>query len=179
MTFAYDFTVGAADILVTSIAIWDHESDGLAHSYDVRIWDSFGTVAASGMIPEGNAADLHGEYRYSDLTESVILTSGNTYIIGAWYPDNQDAVFSWSSWNPNGNSHFASIGANSGDIPSSALTFPDGQLAQSGPYFGPAFHYQVVPEPGTFALLILGATVSAIFKYKRGSNNCLHPTQGS
>jgi len=170
MTFAYDFTVGATDILVTSIAIWDHESDGLAHSYDVVIWDSFGMVAASATIPEGTTAGLNGEYRYSHLTESVLLTAGNTYIIGAWYPDNQDAVFSWSSWNSTGNSDFAAIGANSGDIPSSALTFPDGQLDQSGPYFGPAFHYQVVPEPGTFALFILGAAVAAVFKCKRGSN---------
>ncbi len=177
--FAYDFVVGQSDLLVTALGIRDYQLDGLAHSHDVAIWNADGTDAANVTIPSGTTATLLGDFRYADLFQPIRLDSGARYIIGTWYPDAQDPPYSFTSWDPTVNPFFESLGANSTTISSSELVFPGDNLDQTGPYLGPTFQFSVVPEPGTLALFLIGGTVSALLKMRRGSNKAVLPIAAS
>ena len=165
-TFAYDFVVGASDLLVTDLGIRDNGLDGLVYSHDVSIWRADGTPVADATVPSGTVAPLDGEFRYTDLFAPVLLESGQTYVIGMWYPDIEDVAYSWTSWDPVGHPDFASLGANGATVQSDALVFP-GAFNNTGPFLGPSFQYNVVPEPGTLALFLIGGATAALSRIKR------------
>ena len=77
------FTVGAQDILVTSLGAYDRFSDGLSGSTPVTIWNSGGGVVAQVTVPAGTAAPLINEMRYVGISP-VVLTAGSTYRITSY-----------------------------------------------------------------------------------------------
>ncbi|MCB9509099.1 MAG: T9SS type A sorting domain-containing protein [Deferribacteres bacterium] len=85
-TLGWSFTVGAADIVVSHLGIYDSGNDGLLTAHDVGIWTSDGaTLVASVSIPSGTSATLISGCRYVNITP-VTLQAGQTYVIGAYYP---------------------------------------------------------------------------------------------
>ncbi|KAA3659703.1 MAG: DUF11 domain-containing protein, partial [Calditrichaeota bacterium] len=85
VTFGWSFTVGAAEITVSALGIYDSGEDGLFTAHEVGIWTSAGVLVASAPIPSGTSATLISGCRYVDITP-VILQAGQTYVIGAYYP---------------------------------------------------------------------------------------------
>ncbi|MEJ2494713.1 MAG: FlgD immunoglobulin-like domain containing protein [Ignavibacteriaceae bacterium] len=80
----WSFTVGAVNITVESLGLYDSGDDGLSESHQVGIWTSSGTLLSSTTIPVGTGATLSSGYRYSSITP-IVLSAGQTYVIGALY----------------------------------------------------------------------------------------------
>src|SRR5262249_8940966 len=53
-----------AEITVSALGVYDFESDGLAFSIPVGLYDGSCQAVASATIPAGTSAALVGEYRY-------------------------------------------------------------------------------------------------------------------
>jgi len=76
------------DVVVRAVGMWDHDSDGLATSHDLRIWSGDGSaVLLDTQIPAGTAAPLSGpqqgpgRFRYHDVAP-LVLQGGQEYVIG-------------------------------------------------------------------------------------------------
>ncbi len=164
--FAYDFVVGDQDISVSSLGVYDVHQDGLLESHDVSIWTAEGTPVASVTVPDGEEGVLFGNSRHAELATPVTLQSGDTYVIGTWYSDMSDEPFTWEPWDPAGHEHFESLAANSAWFASGSLAFPPA-LNGNGPYLGTTFGYNIVPEPSTYILFVLGGLIIAIAARRR------------
>lgn len=143
---------------VTALGYWDEGSNGLLESHRVGIWDSSGSLVASGTVDNGDtavaSANTNGQWLFDQIL-GVSLAAG-TYTIGGY--------MTLQSFDPI-RQHVGSL------ITDSALTFVDARfirnagfanptdLAGDSPrYFGPTMMFGAtrVPEPGTLALLGLG-----------------------
>jgi hypothetical protein len=89
-TLGYDFAVGSAPLLVTSLGLWDQNQDGFTNGHTLGLWDNAGNLLATAAILPGTVDPLSGEFRYATLATSVTLMAGTTYVLGATYVD-QDA----------------------------------------------------------------------------------------
>ncbi len=165
-TCAYDFVVGAQDLLVTALGVHDFLLGGLTHSHDVAIWAADGTPVVSATVPEGTAGTMVDGFWYVGVSSPATLQSGNTYVIGTWYPDMYDAPLRWPGWDPTVHPHFESLGANSVSAPSSSLLFTS-DWNNTAPFLGPSFGYNIVPEPSTYILFGLGGLTMAIAARRR------------
>ena len=164
-TIGYQFTIGATNLQVTALGIWDGANDGsgsgadgLLVAHDVGLWSSGGTLIGSVTVPSGTAAFLDGEFRYVSLLAPVQLTTGQIYSLGAYFPAgtpepwrNNDA-----SAAPTLNSHLdAGAGDPSGYNVGGALA--NLSVIDFGtPYVGPNLQFEVVPESTSVILLGLG-----------------------
>ena len=83
VTIGMEFTP-VADIQVTQLGVFDGGSDGagLQTSHEVGLWQSDGTPVAMTTITAGST--LTSGFRYEAITP-VILTAGQTYVLGAYY----------------------------------------------------------------------------------------------
>lgn len=80
-TIGQEFTVGAFDLLVTSLGYEDTGADGLVGAHDVGIWNASGSLIASATVPAGTGTVKIEAWRYQSLTDPVTLTAGETYRI--------------------------------------------------------------------------------------------------
>jgi len=144
-------------LMVEELGFFDDSQDGLAERHELGLWDSFGTLLTSGIVGAGTSGTLIDYFRYVDVTD-VLLSAGATYYIGAVYGSGADNVqfpgfgnaFSTIAEITYGGATYAF---------GSALARPD-QAYPGGTegFFGPNFTSSsvAVPEPGTWALMILG-----------------------
>ncbi len=84
-TVGWSFTVGAADVSVVGLGIFDAGGDGLANPHQVGIWDASQNLVASVNVPAGTVATLLAGYRFQTINP-VTLSAGQQYVIGAFYP---------------------------------------------------------------------------------------------
>ena len=156
-TFGYDFTVGAEDIVVSALGFWDQDSDGLFEDHQVGIWNSDGsTLLASTTIAAGTGSVLDSGFRFENIA-NLTLSAGTNYLIGAFNGttgNDQVTRFATATADPAitlGSTRFdlAFDGSFSAPIGSQGVGFDDG-------YFGPNFQLAAVPEPATWAFMILG-----------------------
>lgn len=90
-TMGYDFTLSTAAI-VSSLGVQDQGSDGLATSHPVGIWNSVGTLVASGTVPAGTAGSLKNGFRYVSITP-VSLPAGSYRAGALFYNGNGNDTF--------------------------------------------------------------------------------------
>lgn len=146
------FTVGWAFTLsttvrVTDLGYFDRGADGLVGSHPVGLWTSGGTLLASGTVT--GADPLDGSFRYDDIAD-IVLGPG-TYVVGG-VNDSADGYIAAASFTTASEvtwleGRFVSGGA---------LAFPTSvDLTGDGSVFGGSFRFDVVPAPGTLALLAL------------------------
>ncbi len=154
MMYAYDFLVGSSDLSATSFGVWEMPSISVHPSYNVGIWTTGGTLIASATIPEGAVGTVVDEFRYIELSTPVRLEAGHTYVIGSWSAATTSFVRLWSSWDASGHPDFALLSANSIQFQSQALEFPS-DFNANGPYLGPSFQYDVIPEPVALISVLL------------------------
>lgn len=82
-TVGTEFTVGASDLLVTSLGMEDTGTDGLNTSHQVGIWEiEGGSLVASVTVPAGTGAHLIETWRFEPLSTPITLIAGRTYRIG-------------------------------------------------------------------------------------------------
>jgi hypothetical protein len=162
-TVGTEFTVGADDLIVTSLGYEDAGLNGLAASHQVGIWSAAGALVASVVVDPSDP--LNDAWRFSTLGLAITLTAGETYRIGGV-----------ALGDPFTDTHTASGGdgvadfAISGDatLSNGALTSPNRFFG--GPFANPAndgtsfalrwapanMEYTVVPEPASAVLGIFG-----------------------
>lgn len=147
-TMGYDFTLSTA-ASVSSLGVQDQGGDGLATSHPVGIWDSTGTLVASGTVPAGTAGLLKNGFRYVSITP-VTLPPGS-YRAGALFYNgngNDSFLYNVSSVTPNPLITYGGtrgIQSNDQVLHYPTLTGTDIGLSGSGA-FGPNFILAVVPN---------------------------------
>lgn len=162
-TYGWSFNVGATNLQVSGLGIWDNGQDGLIASHPVGVWDNSGTLVASTTVEAGTAAPLVGEFRVETLNSPVILSANAIYTIGTLYLG--DDSFQ---------NTFATAPTVSSDINSLQPRFANGgTLAEptasfgSVPYVGPNFQYTAVPEPASSWFFLAGGIVLLGIKFRR------------
>jgi hypothetical protein len=152
-TLGASFIVGSADVIVSSLGVWDSNSDGLSFTKPVGLWNSSGTLVASATVPSGTAGTLVGEFRYTPVTP-IILSHGQQYTIGAFYSSTDPDQLHDHSATPTMSSDFGTYVARFDG--GARFSQPTGG-ASGVEYTGPSFQYTPVPEPATWALMLGGA----------------------
>ena len=176
-TVGYGFVVGPVDLMVSKLGIYDYQSNGLLVAHDVGLWTSGGALLGSVTVSSGLSGELIGEFRYTDLSSPIVLTSGSSYILGAFYSatggepfrDRSDTSNKWPTMNSiyatffqSGNTSWALLDANALGVP----TY--GPFGGNG-FIGPNLYIAVVPEPSSLALLLAGATAMGLLIRRRSA----------
>ncbi len=148
-TLGFDFTAGSSWTL-TGLGVFDLDGDGLGRPHEIGLWDAAGTLLYSATVGAGTTGTLIDGFRYQALAP-VTLGAG-TYRIGAADLGVEDGYFldgvvtMATGFTYNTAQYVASAG----------LVRPD-QQGTNGGYFGANFLIGgAVPEPATWALLVLG-----------------------
>lgn len=150
-------------LTVTQMGIYDLGNNGLVEAHDVGLWEEDGTLLASVTIQSGTGSALLNGYRWEDLSTSVTLNSGQTYVLGAYYNLNGNGDHIKTSATIN--SAFT-VGANAAvETMGDSLAMPiynyntvtlDSYSSYKG-FFGP--NLVAVPVPATILLGFLGLGV--------------------
>jgi hypothetical protein len=169
-TIGFRFTVGADDILVSSLGFYDEGADGLVDPHDVGIFTTSGSLLASLTVPNGVVATLDSGFRMVDLPTAFSLDSGASYVILGYRPTASDAIRYDVS------------------LTTSSLITYDTEIAQNATggliftntpfgwdtigWFGPTFSATPIPEPSSVVLLGI-ASVLLLTRRQRGNKGQL------
>jgi len=176
-TVGYGFVVGPTDLIVSKLGIYDYQSNGLLVAHDVGLWTNSGTLLGSATVSSGLSGELIGEFRYADLGSPIVLTSGSSYILGAFYSttggeplrDRSDTYQSnkWPTMDTSYASFYIYGNSSQARIDANALGFPNmGPIVGNG-YIGPNLYFAAVPEPSSIALLLVGGTAMGLLRRRR------------
>ena len=150
-TLGWEFTLSGS-IQVNDLAFYDDGGNGLLDSHELGLWDSNGTLLASGTVLAGTASPLVNQWR--EIAVSPVQLGPGNYFIGALFLDGKDPVWSPPFTPPTG---FASAPGVTYDqatfADGSTLSNPSTAVGSSG-YFGANFVFSPVPEPGSILLLV-------------------------
>jgi hypothetical protein len=162
-TFGWSFSVGAANLQVTGLGIWDDGKNGLIGEHPVGLWNSSGNLLAMTIVPRGSEASLLGEYRFVSLLNPILLSAGETYIIGASY-DNDDILDHPLATLPEISPHLTVLQARY--VLETPFSLPvDFASFSPAAYVGPNLEFTAVPEPSSWALAVLGFCALVVRKY--------------
>jgi hypothetical protein len=163
-TLGWDFTANKS-LSVNALGFFDDSQDGLTDSHDIGLWDSSGNLLANTTVTTTDP--LTNQWRYSAVSP-VTLTAGDTYYVGALYLDGNDPnVFA-------GDSGVVTTTANITYLESmyeasSTLSFPTSSVSGGPGYFGPNFSAPAVPEPSTWAMMLLGFAGLGFAGYRKAT----------
>ena len=157
-TVGYQFTANQA-LSVTALGVYDYNfgtKGPLQSSHQVGIFTTSGTLLGSAMVSP--TSTLLDGYRYTNIA-GLALTAGQSYLIGAFYSAvsaNDDGYyFSTTTVSTSPAITFGSAATVNGATFSAPTT-----LNGTNGRFGPNFLYttatSAVPEPATWAMMILG-----------------------
>ncbi len=168
-------TVGAQNLSITQLGVWDQGSNGLSNSHAVGLWSSATqTLLGSVTVPAGTGATVVGEFRYVSLNVPVTLVAGSTYVLAAVYAANSSDAWidrNYFDGDPNNNATFSS--AITGTLPlyqdGSSLIFPtittDGNTNAFG--VANAIYGSAIPEPSTYAIIVGAFSLAGAIYYRR------------
>ena len=158
---AWEFTP-TVNISVTSLGVLNYSfstpfalGQGLSDAHPVGIWSLSNTASpiVSATVPSGTSAGIIDDIRFVPITPTLLL-SGDTYVIGAYYPTTNDGLaldnnpFPLCVFDPLLDVGSESLYAvNAGD-----LVFPNINTHSNYGELGPSFQFAPVPEPSTIAL---------------------------
>ena len=157
-TLGYSFTLDMPST-VNALGYW---SDGNLVSEQVGIWDSLGNPITSTIVNfDATLLSEVGGYFYTLLTTPVVLEAGKTYVIGGSISEGGKFPGFLSGLDPApGYTAFASRESLGG-----GFTFPVNEYPFDPEGFGPQSialvnfsfsHVSAVPEPATWAMMLLG-----------------------
>lgn len=162
-----DFVLGYAfsvdnETLLNALGVFDVDSDGLAVSYPIAIWDTANTAVplVQGTVPGGVGGTLvgsvagNGSWRMTSVAPTSLLP-GNQYVIGMFRQGGSD---NWNFGTPTPQPGINYIGAR--ELFTGGLAFPTSDTGTNR-HFGPTFGLlgdggSSAPEPASLALLGLG-----------------------
>ena len=150
-TLGWRFTVNS-NITVNGLGFFDDAQNGLAEAHAVGLWNAAGTLLASTTIGAGTVSGLINQFRYNSVAATA-LTAGQRYTIGALYTSGSDAVL----FNANNVATNAAITYGNGTFAGGGtLANPSTDFASTTSFFGPNFTFGAVPEPASWAMLLMG-----------------------
>ena len=173
-TAGYSFTT-SVPLTVIDLAFLDYESNGLANSHQVGLWNASGTLLVSVTFASGTGASSMPSAQSNALFRLLPITSLNlapgTYMIGATYLNGDvDAVALFGNALP---APGITYGVDQWiDTSTSTLTFPSKTNPPAShtdaAFFGPSFVVaSSTPEPGNF-VIPTGLTVfGSLFAWRR------------
>ena len=155
-TLGWTFTANS-NVNVTSLGWFAPIDAQLNSSHLVGIWNSLGVLLGSTTVTAG-AADATF-FRYANVASPIALISGQSYIIGG-----EDKLGDGDNFyfNTNGLTTDPAItfGGSARSANRSGFALPTIFTPGNRSYFGPNFQFgaalPAVPEPTTWAMLILG-----------------------
>jgi PKD repeat protein len=155
-TLGYRF-VANTNATIIQLGAFDANANGLSTSHQVGLWTIGGSLIAASTVPGGTGGQLFGLFRYVNIAP-VTIVAGQTYVVGALYPNAADPYLS----NPSGfsvdsrityqNDRFASGGT---------FSFPSGSSGVNG-WYGGNIRFNAAPQvlsPGSYST-IEGQSVS-------------------
>ena len=157
-TVGFSFTLKDSPLRVTSLGVYDAGTNGLSRTNFVGLWDNSGSLLASVTINRSTNAPLVGFFRWADLSSPITLSASNTYRIGAQANIGEtrysgvlpQGLFSGTSETTNVFFN-GSIRNNDANV----FSFPDSTPQSGTAIIGPNATFEVVPEPSTYALLLM------------------------
>ena len=165
VSVGFEFTA-LQNVSITALGYHDNLLDGLLSAHDVGLYSSTGTLLASVNVGSGTFGDLVGEYRYASLTTAYDLVAGSAYVLAAHTTAGDGYRYAGT---PTFDSAIL-IGPNAGGyLYGPSLAFPG--TAGFGFYGTPNMLFAstvAVPEPGTYALMLVGLGVMGWFARRRG-----------
>lgn len=163
-TLGYSFTVNASPLSVTSLGVYDEGVNGLVNPHEVGLWTMGGTLLATALVPSGTAGALIGEFRYTGLGSPVVLSAGQSYVLGVHYLSSEDLdavrdffVGQVPAFNP------AVTAGNWRWIENGGFTFPV-NVSSDPAVVGPSMGFTVVPEPSAAVLAAAGGVLAALWR---------------
>lgn len=146
-TLGYQFTSLQAQ-RVTALGAYDYLGDGFSEAHEVGLWDSAGTLLASANVTSAGA--LLDGFRYSSIS-GLDLAAGGVYTVGASNFGRGDAYLLDALVSPATGITF-NIGRYTNGSGLMSPTFS----SNSGGYFGGNLQVAAVPEPATWAMMLVG-----------------------
>lgn len=152
-TLGWRFTP-TKNLFVNRLGLFDHAGDGFLDSHEVGLWNNDGLLLATVTFSSGTSGTLLNGFRFLSVG-STELSAGQNYFIGALFSTGNDRVFfppaTGFAANPDvgfGGATFAAGGV---------LANPTSAFGGDG-FVGPNFSFSLaaVPEPTTWAMMILG-----------------------
>jgi len=146
-TLGYTFRA-EEDMIVTALGAYDFGQDGFTTSHQVGLWDAGGNLLTSVVVQ--SADELRNRFRYAGIS-GVRLAAGATYRLGAADYGFGDGYLL--------DADVASIEGitylNSNYLEGFGFQRPT-KLGAPGGYFGPNMVASAIPEPSSWALMLLG-----------------------
>ncbi len=151
----WSFTVDAP-IQVTHLGLYDHGDDGFGIDYPVGLWRDDGLLLGSVLIAAGTLNPLFAHFRYAgfETASSLVLTPGETYVVGyfagSFSPaDGHISLNGFHTMNPLINQ----VGAGLFSLNQFGLMMPLTPDSNGNQRFGPNLIFNVIPGPGGLAAL--------------------------
>jgi hypothetical protein len=153
------FQVGATALTINSLGVQDAGGDSFGNaSVDVGIWDTSGALLASTTVTSADALGA-GDYRYASISD-LTLAAGDEYRIGAFVGTGSvpflDGGSNITGPFSSGNSDITLVEADfdaSGSFADPTSSSDNSSLERWGPANALV---AAVPEPGTWAMLLVG-----------------------
>jgi hypothetical protein len=162
-SLGYSFTYTGAPFEVTALGLYDgNVSGGFIDNHPITLYSSVGAVLATATVTAGTGTP--GSYEYVNLVTPYTLQTGTTYVLAAYYADNDtndvgiyttnDTFFNSTSITPG----ISASGFQNRYGSPDSNSFPGGT---DGPTFagiiGPNLQGSLVPEPSAFVLASLAS----------------------
>ena len=158
-----------ATLSVTALAMYDVNGDGvgLLDGYDVHLWTDAGALLGSVRIQPGTTSPIQSGFRFEAITP-LLLSAGSIYRLSVDFGDdanNPEFLFNPSAMTTAaGFTILQSTGTATAGLTDFGVQGPNdafpGTVSTVG-HVGPNLMFDVVPEPGTGLLLVLGLVVIA------------------
>ena len=148
-TLGWEFTTNLP-VAVTHLGIYDLNQGGLAGSHEVGIFTGEGDLLFSATVSPSDPLD--GMFRYTEI-EPFVLDAGGRYIIGG---SNDGGADTYVGGATGFTTHAAIDYVHGRSKFGPGLQFPTDEPGAPPETFGPNFKLEVVPEPATMSLAVLG-----------------------
>jgi hypothetical protein len=151
-TLGYTFSTSTS-FKIDGLGLYDQGNDGLVDSHDIGLWDSGGNLLASATVDAGTTDSLINGFRFVSIAPVTI--AAGTYSIGALFLTGNDPNFFGGDGTLSSISGFTYLSSAyaGGGMLSDPTTLNGGGVPA---YVGPNLLVASVPEPASWAMLLLG-----------------------
>jgi hypothetical protein len=137
------------------LGFFDKDGDGLSVAHEVGLFATDQTLLGKVTIPSGTGAALHDGARWLTLASPIILAPSTGYMLAATVVADEDMLNASSPIDVTIDSRFHLTQAGYAEgFGGAQLVYPADPTSHM--FYGFGANFEMVPEPGTGALLALG-----------------------